>query len=71
MPLYEYKCGNPSCNNIHEEGRPSAYRDVSAECPICGSEAERIYSTGQTFVIPHDKPAVYKNAAGETVRRVT
>ena len=68
MPLYEYKCG--ACGTITEEGRPAAYRDVSAICPACFSEAERIYSAG-TFRIEHEVPEVSRNSAGETIRRIT
>lgn len=68
MPLYEYKCG--ACGAVTEESRPATYRDVSLLCPVCNSEAERIQSVS-SFRMPKETPDVFRNSAGETIRRTT
>jgi putative FmdB family regulatory protein len=46
MPTYDYKC--PACGHRFENFRPMA--DPEADCPICGTKAERLISAGAGFL---------------------
>ena len=42
MPIYEYSC--PKCKTEFELRRPISEADKPAECPKCGSEAQKLIS---------------------------
>lgn len=46
MPTYDYKC--PACDQRFESFRPMT--DPEADCPLCGSKAERLISAGAGFL---------------------
>lgn len=49
MPLYEYKCSNPDCENEFELIQPITAPSLN-ECPRCGSIANRQISES-TFIL--------------------
>lgn len=36
MPIYQYRCDNPGCDNAPEEIRTMAERNDCNSCPECG-----------------------------------
>lgn len=42
MPLYDYECVNPYCNNIFESVQ--YIEDIAINCPKCGATANRTFS---------------------------
>lgn len=50
MITYEYQCRNENCKHQFEaEQRISD--DPLKECPLCGSEVQRLISGGTSFVL--------------------
>lgn len=67
MPTYEYRC--PSCQNEFEKLQKMSDEPV-ADCPVCGSAAERLLSAGagllfkgSGFYITDSRSDSYKKAA--------
>jgi len=50
LPLYEYKCR--SCKALTDATRPMANRGDPVECPLCGDDADLVFSS---FAFPDSR----------------
>ena len=64
MPKYLYAC--PDCEAHHERERPMAESSAPSPCPICGTEAARVYTVPKFLfkADPRDVRPVWHNHDG-------
>ena len=46
MPVYEFQCSNDDCEcNVHIEKEISITKAAELECPFCGENMSKVYSS--------------------------
>lgn len=46
MPVYSYKCSNPTCPNHYQFDIEASINDIAlTNCPKCGCEVNRVYKS--------------------------